>query len=155
MVNTDNNPLACAHKGKLGAYQIRWLNQLALFDFVINIRMDRSFMVTFALNHHPLSPDWPLESDANSDELKVMSYPLACDYTFEDHVEATSYQSVYGKVNWHLVGTKIMNDLKVEAQTISCVVEPLIRDDTILEIVAQSNAIKVFDQVTPATITKG
>ena len=36
-VYTDNNPLAYVKGSKLGVAQIRWLNELALFDFDISI----------------------------------------------------------------------------------------------------------------------
>ena len=34
-VYTDNNPLTYVQESKLGASQIRWLSELALFDFTI------------------------------------------------------------------------------------------------------------------------
>ena len=34
-VYTDNNPLTYVMKSKLGASQIQWLSELALFNFVI------------------------------------------------------------------------------------------------------------------------
>ena len=37
-VYTDNNPLAYVMESKLGASQIWWLSELALFDFVIKYR---------------------------------------------------------------------------------------------------------------------
>ena len=37
-IYTDNNSLAYVEKSKLGAAQIRWLSELALFDFDIKYR---------------------------------------------------------------------------------------------------------------------
>ena len=41
-VYTDNNPLAYIQTSKLGASQIRWLSELALFDFNIIYRSGKS-----------------------------------------------------------------------------------------------------------------
>ena len=48
-VYTDNNPLAYVMESKLGASQIRWLSELALFDFVIKYRTGRCNRATDAL----------------------------------------------------------------------------------------------------------
>ena len=100
-----------------------------------NIEPGKSNKAADALSHHPLSPDLPPVSDTDSDEVNVISYPLVCDDSNDDNIKTTSYSSVYEKVNWHLGTIKISNDLKVEVQTISCVVEPLINEERNLEII--------------------
>ena len=61
---------------------------------------------------------------------------------------------VFDLVNQHLGTIKVLNGLKLEAQTASCAVEPLVKKEENLEIVAQSNTTEVFNQVTPAMMTK-
>ena len=39
---TDNNPLTYMHTSRLGAAQIHWLSDLALFDFEIKYRAGKS-----------------------------------------------------------------------------------------------------------------
>ena len=57
----DSNPFAYVHKSKLGASQIQWLSELALFDFAIKYRMGKSNKAADVLFHQPLNPDSPLE----------------------------------------------------------------------------------------------
>ena len=52
-VYTDNNPLAYVKESKLGAAQIRWLSEHALFDFNIKYRSGKSSQAVDALNHCP------------------------------------------------------------------------------------------------------
>ena len=44
-VYTDNNPLVYVKTSKLGAAQIRWLSELALYDFDIVYRTGKSNLV--------------------------------------------------------------------------------------------------------------
>ena len=50
---TDNNPLVYVKTSKLGAAQIRWLSELALYDFDIVYRTGRSNLVTDMLSRRP------------------------------------------------------------------------------------------------------
>ena len=50
---TDNNPLVYVKTSKLGAAQIRWLNELALYNFNIVYRTGRSNLVANALSRRP------------------------------------------------------------------------------------------------------
>ena len=52
---TDNNPLAYNKGSKLGVAQIRWLSELALFDFDIKYRTGKSNQAADALSHCPKS----------------------------------------------------------------------------------------------------
>ena len=54
-VFTDNNPLVYVKTSKLGAAQIRWLSELALYDFNIVYRTGRSNLVADALSRRPES----------------------------------------------------------------------------------------------------
>ena len=79
-VYTDNNPLAYIQTSKLGASQICWLSELALFDFNIIYRLGKTNQAADALSRCP-EPNCKLESDSesNSDDLVVLSYATICD----------------------------------------------------------------------------
>ena len=49
-VVTDNNPLAYVNKSKLGAMEICWMSDLALFDFDIKYRSGSENQVADALS---------------------------------------------------------------------------------------------------------
>ena len=77
----DNNPFTYVMESKLGASQIRWLSELALFDFVIKYRTGRSNRATDTLSHYPFNPTCDksfTESEADSEECEVISYSLVC-----------------------------------------------------------------------------
>ena len=52
-VFTDNNPLCYIKSSKLGAAQIRWLSELALYNFDIVYHTGKSNLVADALSRHP------------------------------------------------------------------------------------------------------
>ena len=80
-VYTDNNPLAYIQTSKLGASQIHWLSELALFDFNIIYRSGKSNQAADALSQCP-EPNCKLESDYDSDndssDPVVLSYATIC-----------------------------------------------------------------------------
>ena len=49
----NNNPLCYIKSSKLGAAQIRWLSELALYDFDIVYRTGKSNLVADALSRRP------------------------------------------------------------------------------------------------------
>ena len=78
-VFTDNNPLCYIKSSKLGAAQIRWLSELALYHFDIVYRTGKSNLVTDALSHRPeveeeIEKEIPSESD--DDEWITVSYQV-------------------------------------------------------------------------------
>ena len=79
---TDNNPLTYGMESKLGALQIRWLSELALFDFVIKYRTGHSNRARDALSCRPFNPSCnnsSITSEADSEEFEVISYSLVCE----------------------------------------------------------------------------
>ena len=76
-VYTDNNPLAYIQTSKLGAAQIRWLSELAMFDFNIIYRSGKTNQAADALSQCP-EPNCKLGSDDDSDndssDPVVLSY---------------------------------------------------------------------------------
>ena len=71
-IYTNNNPLAYVKESKLGVAQIRWLSELALFDFDIKYRSGKSNQATDALSHHPMT-DNEILSDSESDGYETIS----------------------------------------------------------------------------------
>ena len=131
-VYTDNNPLAYGLESKLGSSQIQWLSELALFNFVIKYWSGHSNRATDALSHHPFNPscdDSFSESEANSDEVEVISYSSVCE-----------------AVDLCLNSTKIPKDLKEGAQNISCAIQSIIEeeDKDKDEIVSNLNAVSIL-----------
>ena len=138
-VYTDNNPLTYIMESKLGASQIRWLSELALFNFVIKYWTGWSNRAADALSCCPFNPscdDSFTESEANSDECEVISYSLVCE-----------------AVDLCLNSTKIPKDLKQGVQDISCAImeEEDMNED---KIVSSLNAVSTFEPVTPKQMSK-
>ena len=57
--------------------QIRWLSELALFDFDIKYRSGKSNQAADALSCHPMTDDEIL-SNSESDRYKTISSPVLC-----------------------------------------------------------------------------
>ena len=81
-VFTDNNPLVYVKTSKLGAAQIRWLSELALYDFNIIYQTGCSNLITDALscrpevegeNHNQVC------SDTDDEEWQAISYSAICE----------------------------------------------------------------------------
>ena len=78
-VFTDNNPLCYIRSSKLGAAQIHWLSELALYNFDIIYHTGKSNLVTDALSHRPevekeTEKETPPKS--NDDEWIAVSYQV-------------------------------------------------------------------------------
>ena len=133
-VYTDNILLTYVMESKLGASQIQWLSELALFNFVIKYQTGQSNRAADALSHclfNPTCDDSFTESEADSEECEFISYSLVCE-----------------AVELCLNSTKIPKDLKQEVQNISCVImeEEDMNED---KIVSSLNAVSTFKHVTP------
>ena len=85
---------------RLGAAQIHWLSDLALFDFEIKYRAGKSNQAADALSRHPSNPDSLSESSDDAEEWETISYGMVCQII--DH---------------HLESTKLPYHLRYEAQT--------------------------------------
>ena len=138
-VYTENNPLAYVMESKLGAWQIRWLSELALFNFVIKYWTGRSNRAADALSHRPFNPscdDSFSESEADSDECEVISYSSVCE-----------------AVDLCLNSTKIPEDLKQGVQDVSCAIMEE-EDMNEKEIVSSVNVVSTFEHVTPKEMSE-
>ena len=141
MVYTDNNPLAYIQTSKLGASQICWLSELALFDSNIIYRSDKTNQAADALSQHP-EPNCKLESDSDSDsdDSVMLSYATICDI-----------------IKLVLGDTKIPFKIKKKAQAASNLSEgekSIPEFHAIPDLTALTSAVSVFDQVPPATMTE-
>ena len=138
-VYTDNNLLTYIMESKLGASQIQWLSELALFNFVIKYQTGQSNRAADALSCCPFNPtcdDSFSESKANSDECEVISYSSVCE-----------------AVDLCLNSTKIPEDLKQQVQDINCAImeEEDMNDN---KIVSSMNAVSTFEHVTPKQMSE-
>ena len=77
-IYTDNNLLAYVKESKIGAAQIQWLSELALFDFDIKYTSGKSNQAADALSCHPRSENESF-SNCESDRYKTISYTVVCD----------------------------------------------------------------------------
>ena len=142
-VYTDNNPLAYIQISKLGASQIHWLSELALFNFNIIYRSGKANQATDALSQCP-EPNCKLESDDDSDNDSsnpvVLSYATICDII----------KPVLGD-------TKIPLNIKKKVQAACNLSEGeknMPECHAIPDLTAQTSAVSVFDQVPWATMAK-
>ena len=150
-VYTDNNLLAYVQESKLGASQIRWLSELALFDFTIKYRTGHSNRAADALSRRPFNPSCDVDSEStDSDEVEVISYSAT-----SNEVETIPYSVVCEALDQCLNGSKIPEVLKQEAQDISCVVQTIVEEEDKLyeeelkKVVSEVNAVSVFGNVSP------
>ena len=75
-VLTDNNPLTYVRASQSGTSQIRWLSDLALFDFKIKYRAGKTNQVADALSRWPSNSDSASESSDGEDEWEAISYEV-------------------------------------------------------------------------------
>ena len=150
-VYTDNNPLAYIQESKLGASQIRWLSELALFDFTIKYQTGHSNRAADALSHRPFNPSCDFETEStDSDEVEVISYSAT-----SNEVETIPYSVVCEALDQCLNGSKIPEVLKQEAQDISCAVQTIVEEEDKLyeeelkEVVSEINAVSIFGNISP------
>ena len=128
------------HTSHLGAAQICWLSDLALFDFEIKYRAGKSNQVADALSRHPPNPDSPSESSDDDEEWETMSYGMVCQII--DH---------------HLGSTKLPYNLRYEVQ--SNVAEVDVANQSLgfsnLDLInIQLREVKLFDTIMPKQLAE-
>ena len=99
-VLTDNNHSMYVYTLHLGAAQIHWLSDLALFDFDIQYHVDKTNQAADALSQWPINPKSSSESSDEEEECETISYEMVCQIL--DH---------------HLNSTKIPYQVKYELQS--------------------------------------
>ena len=133
----DNSPLAYVRESKLGASQIQWLSELALFDLTIHYQTGRSNKAANALSR----------CQHNDEDLKIES-GSDC-----NEVEVILYSSMFEVADKYLNTTKVPDDLKKEALSISCAIQPIMEEDA-EEIQSMLNSVSIINQVTPGDLAE-
>ena len=141
-VFTDNNPLCYIKSSKLGATQIHWLSELALYDFDIVYRTRKSNLVTDALSHHPeveeeIKQEIPPKSD--NDEWIAVSYQVE---EQGGHISSMEFNQVISDL---VGGTKIDKKLKDHIHVMDITKEKL-NGKTIK---VATGMVNLFDNITP------
>ena len=142
-VYTNNNPLAYIQTSKLGASQICWLIKLALFDFNIIYRSGKSNQAADALSWY-LEPNCKLESD--DDSANDSSNPVVL-----------SYATICDIIKPVLGDTKVPLNIKKKVQAACNLSEGeknTPKCHAIPDLIAQTSAVSVFDQVPLATMAE-
>ena len=141
-VFTDNNPLCYIKSSKLGAAQIRWLSELALYDFDIIYRSGKSNLVADALSRRPeveeeTEKEVPPESD--DDEWIAVSYQVE---EQGGHISSMEFNQVISEL---VGGTKIDKKLKDRIQVTDVAKEKL--NGKTIEVA--TGMVSLFDSITP------
>ena len=141
-VFTDNNPLCYIKSSKLGAAQIRWLSELALYDFDIVYRTGKSNLVADALSRRPeveeeIEKEVPSESD--DDEWIAVSYQV------EEQGGRISSMEFNQVISELVGGTKIDKKLKDRIQVTDVAKEEL--NGKTIEVA--TGMVSLFDSITP------
>ena len=106
---------------------------MALFDFTIHYRTGRSNRAADVLNRRPhTGEETNQERGSDCNEVEVISYSLVCEVVDE-----------------YLNTTKVPDDLKKEAQTFSCAIQPIMEEEDAEEIKGMLHSVSVLNQVTP------
>ena len=119
-----------------------------MFNFTIKHQTGHSNRAADVLSHHPFNPSCDSESEStDSNEVEVLSYSSTC-----DEVEVIPYLLVCEALDWCLNGSTIPEDLKQEAQGISCVVQSIVEEEDkqeIVNIVSIVDVVSIFGKVLP------
>ena len=139
---TDNNPLCYIKSSKLGAAQIRWLSELALYDFDIVYHTGKSNLVTDALSCHPkveeeTEKETPPESD--DDEWIAVSYQV------EEQGGRISSAEFNQAISELVGGTKIDKKLKDRIHVMDIAKEKL--DGKTIKVA--TGMVNLFDSIKP------
>ena len=141
-VFTDNNPLCYIKSSKLGAAQIRWLSELALYDFDIIYRTGKSNLIADALSRRPeVEEEIEKEVLPESDDEEW----ITVSYQVEEqggHVSSMEFNQVISEL---VGGTKIDKKLKDHIQVMDVAKEKL--NGKTIEVA--TGMVSLFDSITP------
>ena len=120
--------------------QIRWLSDLALFDFDIKYREGKSNQAADALSQWPANPDSASESSDGEDEWEAMSYDMVCQI-----------------LDYHLDSRKIPCNLKHKVQVSTTDVSEAnssigIKSSNVVDV--QLNEVKLFHSISPSKMAE-
>ena len=141
-VFTDNNPFCYIKSSKLGAAQIRWLSELALYDFDIVYRTGKSNLVTDALSRRPeVEEEIEREVLPKSDDEEW----IAVSYQVEEQGGRISSMEFNQVISELVGGTKIDKKLKDRIQVTDVAKEKL--NGNTIEVA--TGMVSLFDSKTP------
>ena len=140
-VFTDNNPLCYIRSSKLGAAQIRWLSELALYDFDIVYRTGKSNLVADALSRRP-EVEKEMEKEIISDDDDEW---IAVSYQVEDKSGFISSAEFNQAISELVGGTKVDKKLKDRIHATDLAKEKM--EGKNIEIA--TGMVGLFDGVTP------
>ena len=147
-VYTDNNLLVYVKTSKLGVAQIRWLSELALYDFDIIYCTGKSNLVTDALSRRPESPSGNTRErgDDSDEEWEAISYPVTNTRKFYSDHNTISSQVICQELTEIIGGVKISHDLKERIEMVGTAYEDMGGGELLS---AQSNVVELFSHITP------
>ena len=136
-VFTDNNPLVYVKTSKLEAAQIRWLSELALYDFDIVYRTGHSNLVANALSRRP--------------EAEGENHNQTCSDSDDEEWQAISYSTICEELQGIIGGVKVEHSLKERIQVVQSAKDDIYGSCKI-EVVA--SMVDVFHQVPSTTMAE-
>ena len=147
-VYMDNNPLVYVKTSKLGAAQIHWLSELALYDFDIVYRTGKSNLVADALSRQPESPNSNIQKggEDSDEEWEAISYPVTHTGKFYGDQNTISNQVVFYELTKVVGGVKISNDLRERIEIVGSTYEDIGEGGSLK---VQSNMVDLFSHITP------
>ena len=147
-VYTDNNPLVYVKTSKLGAAQIHWLSELALYDFDIVYRTGKSNLVADALSQRPESPsgDTREKGDDSDEEWEAISCPVTNTRKFYSDHNTISSQVICQELTEVIGGVKISHDLKERIEIVGTAYEDMGGGELLS---VQSNVVELFSHIAP------
>ena len=134
---TNNNPLVYVKTSKLGTAQIRWLSELALYNFNIVYRKGRSNFITNALSCRP--------------QVGSENHNQTCSDNEDEEWQAISYSAICEELEGIVGGVKVGHALKEHIQVVQSA-EDDIYGSCKIEVVA--GMVDVFHQVPSTTMAE-
>ena len=136
-VFTDKNPLVYVKTSKLGAAQICWLSELALYDFDIVYRTGRSNLVTDALSRRP--------------EAEGENHNQTCSDNDDEKWQAISYSTICEELQGIISGVKVEHSLRECIQVVQSAKDDIYGSCKI-EVI--TSMVDVFHQVPSTTMAE-
>ena len=136
-VFTDNNPLVHVKTSKLGAAQIHWLSELALYDFNIVYRTGCSNLLADALSRRP--------------EVKGENHNQVCSDTEDEEWQAISYSAICEELQGIIGGVKVEHSSREHIQVVQSA-EDNMYGSCKIEVV--TGMVDIFHQVPSTTMAK-
>ena len=124
----------------MGASQIRWLSDLALFDFNIKYRVGKSNQAADTLSRWPVNPDSASESSGDKVEWEAISYEMVCQI-LDYHPDS------------HKIPCNIKHEVQVSTADVSKANSSIgIKSSNVVDI--QLNEVKLFHSITPSKMAE-